>query len=338
MTCLKAAMVATMVMVVAMPVAGEASEPRPMTAQVPGAAAPADQRPLVIASGEVTGYYFPAAGAVCRILNKERPQGRGCAVMPSSGSAANIASLRSGEADLAILQARAAQMAVQGREGFKEAGPFPDLRAIMSLHGETVLVLARQGAAIKALADLKGKRVNLGRPGSFQRGMAEAVIESAGLTEGDLSPAVELDLSDQAVELCEGNIDAAFFTGIHPMTEAQAAIDECDAVAIPVSIKGAEAFLKRSPWFAHAMIRKGTYESLKEDLASLQVKAVLVGTTRLSADDVSGVLKAVHANFGSFTRLHPVLKGLTKNTTAKEGLTIKPHDGADRFYTETNLR
>lgn len=328
-------MVAMMVVAV-VPASSGASEPRPMVAAVPNAGA--EQRPLVIASGEVTGYYFPAAGAVCRVLNKERPQGRGCAVMPSSGSAANVASLRSGEADLAILQARAAQMAVQGREGFKDQGPFADLRAIMSLHGETVLVLARQGSGIKGLSDLKGKRVNLGRPGSFQRGMAEAVIEAAGLTEGDLSPAVELDLSDQAVELCEGNIDAAFFTGVHPMAEAQAAVDECDAVAIPVSLKGAESFLKRAPWFSHTVIRKGTYDSLKEDLASVQIKAVLVGTSRLSADDVQAILKALHANFGSFIRLHPVLKGLTKSTTAKEGLTIKPHDGADKFYTETNLK
>jgi TRAP transporter TAXI family solute receptor len=298
----------------------------------------ADQRPLVIASGEVTGYYFPAAGALCRVLNKERPRGVGCAVLPSSGSAANVAALRSGEADLAILQSRAASFAVQGREGFKESGPYGDLRAILSLHGEAVLVLARQGAGIKSLSDLRGKRVNLGRSGSFQRSMAEAVIEAGGLTEGDLSPAVELDISDQAVELCEGNIDAAFFTGIHPMSEAQAAVDECDAVPIAIPVKSVEAHQKRSPWFSPATIRKGTYESLKEDLPSLQVRAILVGTTRLASEDVHAILKAVHTNFGAFTRLHPVLKGLSKSTTAKDGLTIKLHDGAEKFYAETNLK
>lgn len=298
----------------------------------------AEPRPLVIASGEVTGYYFPVAGALCRVLNKERPWGVGCAVMPSSGSAANVASLRSGEADLAILQSRAAQLAAQGRDGFKEAGPFADMRAILSLHGETVLILARQGAGIKSVADFKGKRVNLGRPGSFQRSMAEAVLEASGLTEGDLSPAVELDLSDQGVELCEGNIDAAFFTGVHPMSEALAAIDECDAVPVPIPVKSVEASLKRASWLSPAFIRKGSYEGLKEDLPSLQVRAVLVGSTRLAPEDVHAILKAVHTNFGAFTRLHPVLKGLSKQGTAKEGLTVKLHDGAEKFYAETNLK
>lgn len=298
----------------------------------------AERRTLMIGSGEVTGYYFPAAGALCRVVNKERPRGMGCAVVPSKGSAANVTALKAGDEDLALLQSRAAQLALAGAEGFKEAGPFPELRAVMTLHGESVVVLARQGAGIDSLADLKGKRVNLGRPGSFQRNMAEIVLEAAGLSEGELSPAVELDLAEQAGELCEGNIDVAFFAGIHPMDQVAAAIDECNAVLVPVKAKSLDATLKRAPWLSRATIRKGVYDGMKDDVPSLQLKAVLATTTRMPADEVYDLLKAVHANFGAFTRLHPVLNGLSKGETAKDGLTLKLHDGADKFYGETGLK
>lgn len=301
------------------------------------APAAAERHTLVITSGEVTGYYFPAAGALCRVINKERPRGASCAVSPSSGSAANVAALRSGEADFAILQSRAAVQAANGGEGFKDAGAMADLRAVMSLHGEAVAILARQGAGIESPADLKGKRVNLGRPGSFQRAMAEMVLEAVGLSEGDLSPAVELDLAEEAAALCEGNIDAAFFTGIHPMAEASVAVDECNATLVPVKGKPLEAWLKRNPWMSKATLRKGTYDGVNDDIASLQLRAVLAAPSRVPAEEVYDLLKALHANFPAFTRLHPVLKGLGKGETAKDGIAIKLHDGAEKYYSETGL-
>lgn len=297
-----------------------------------------DRPMLIVGAGEVTGYYYPTAGALCRVLNKERPGGKACAVSPSSGSGANVAALRAGEVDLAILQSRAAHLAVTGGEGFKDSGAFSELRALMSLHGETVLVLARANSGIATLADLKGKRVNMGRPGSFQRSMAEFVIEAAGLSEGDMAPVVELDLAEQAPALCEGNIDVAFFTGIHPMAEATAAVDECNATLVPVIAKALESNLKKTHWLSRASVKAGTYGDGKDDTPSLALKAVLAATTRLSDDDAYAVLKGVHANFGALVRLHPVFDGMVKAATARDGIAIRLHPGAERFYSEANLR
>lgn len=302
-----------------------------------GLASAAERHVVVVGAGEVTGFYFPAAGALCRVMNKEHPHGATCAVEPSSGSAANVTALRAGEMDFALLQSRAALLAAEGAEGFRENGPFADLRAVMSLHGEVVTVLVRQGAGIASLADLKGKRVNLGRPGSFQRSMAEMVLEAGGLSEGDLAPAVELELAEEAAALCEGNIDAAFFTGIHPMAEAAAAVDECDATVLPIKARSLDNWLKRNPWMSKATLRKGTYDGVNDDIAALQVKAILATTTRTSAEDVYDMLKAVHTNFPALSRLHPVLKGLTKADTARDGIAIKLHEGAEKFYAETGL-
>lgn len=298
----------------------------------------AERHVLVVGSGEVTGFYYPAAGALCRVFNKERPGGATCAVSPSSGSAANIAALRAGDLDLALVQSRAAVMALNGAEGFKEAGPFPELRALMSLHGEAVAVLARDGSNIKSLADLRGKRVNLGRPGSFQRQMAEIVLDAAGISEGELSPAVELDMAEQGVELCEGNIDAAFYTGIHPMDEAASAVEDCNATLVPIKSKDMDAFVKKHPWLSRMNVKSGTYGGVKDDVPSLGLKAVLATTARLPPEEVHGFLKAVHANFAAFTRLHPALRGLSKAEMAKDGIAIKLHDGAEKFYAETGGR
>ncbi len=302
------------------------------------AARAGERKVLAIGSGEVTGYYYPVAGALCRVMNKEHVKPGLCLVMPSSGSAANVAALKAGEIDMAILQARAAQQAVAGGEGFKENGPFPDMRAVMSLHGEAVLLLAREGAEINSVADLKGKRVNLGRPGSFQRFMAGAVLEAAGLSEGELSPAVELDLSEQAGELCEGNIDAAFFSGIHPMPEAVTALGECNATIVPIKAKTMDGFLKRNPWAGHGTIRKGTYDGQDADIPSLEMETLLVTTTQVPAEDVQAVLRAVNANFTAMTRLHPVLGGLQKAASAKDGMAIKLHEGAEKFYGEAQQK
>lgn len=297
------------------------------------AAGAAERRTLVIAGGEVTGYYFPVAGALCRVINKDHPLGLGCAVMPSSGSAANVAALRSGDADLALVQSRAAQMAAIGAEGFKEAGPMAELRAVMALHGEVSVVVARPGSGIEQLGDLKGKRVNLGKPGSFQRTMAETVIDASGLSQGDLSVLVELDLAEQAAELCQGNIDAAVFTGIHPMPEVQMAVEECGASLVQIRSKSMDSFFKKVPWVARFAIRNGTYDGQKEDVAAIGLKTLLVAG-KLSADEVAAVARTVWANFGAFTRLHPALRGLTKAEASHDGIPIRMHDGVEKAPAE----
>lgn len=301
------------------------------------AAEAAERRTLVIAGGEVTGYYFPVAGAICRVINKDHPHGLGCAVMPSSGSSANLALLRSGEADLALVQSRAASQAVAGEEGFREFGPMPDLRALMALHGEVAVVLTRPGAGIDQLGDLKGKRVNLGRPGSFQRTMAETVIDASGLSQGDLSVLVELDTGEQAAELCQGNIDAAVFTGVPPMPEVQAAMEECGATLVPIRSKSLDSFLKKVPAVARFVIKGGTYDGQKEDVAAIGLKTLLV-SNRLSDEDAADVVKAVWSNFGAFTRLHPALKGLTKAEASRDGIPVKMHAGAVKVHGEEGGR
>lgn len=289
--------------------------------------------PIVISSGEVSGYYFPTAGALCRVLNKDKIQGRTCLVQPSIGSSANLTAVGVGEVELGLAQSRAAALAAGSGEGYLGA-PVHDLRAIMSLYGEAGVILVRPESQITQMSDLKGKRVNLGKVGSFQRSMADALLSAAKLSEGDFAQVVELDLETQAQALCEGNLDAAFFSGVHPMTEVMGAIDQCGAVPLslpPSVIAQGEA---RMPWLSKLVIPGNSYEGIKDDVTTLAVRTLLVTTERAPSEFVYEIVKAVHSNFAALIRLHPVLNNLSRVESAKAGIAIPLHDGARRYYTE----
>lgn len=289
--------------------------------------------PLVISSGEVAGYYYPTAGALCRVLNKDKIQGRTCLIQPSIGSSANITALGAGDVDLGLAQSRAAMLAAGNGEGY-QGTPVPGLRAVLSLYGEAVLIMVRPESQIGQISDLKGKRVNLGKVGSFQRSMADAVLSMAKLSEGDFTQVVELDLDGQAQALCDGNLDAAFFSGVHPMNEVMAAIDQCGAVPLSLPNSVILAAEAKMPWMSKLVIPGNAYEGIKEDVSTLAVRTLLVTTERTPSEVIYEVVKAIHGNFAALTHLHPVLANIKKEETAKVGIAIPLHDGARRYFTE----
>ena len=289
--------------------------------------------PLVIAAGEVAGFYYPTAGALCRVLNKDKVQGRTCLVQPTTGSSANITAIGAGDAELGLVQSRAAMLAAGSGEGFQGV-PVRNLRAVLSLYGEAVLVMVRPEAQIVQLADLKGKRVNLGKVGSFQRAMADTLLSAAKLSEGDLAQVVELDLDAQAQALCDGNLDAAFFSGVHPMTEVMGAIDQCGAVPLSIPTTVIQASEAKQPWLSKLVIPGNAYDGIKDDVTTMAVRTLLVTTEQAPSDQIYDLVKAIHGNFGAFTRQHPVLANLNKEDTAKAGVAIPLHDGARRFFAE----
>jgi TRAP transporter TAXI family solute receptor len=298
----------------------------------------AAEHSLTVGSGEVAGVFYPEAGAVCRVVNKDRARhGLRCLVEPSAGSAANIDALKSGDQQLAIIQSKALAQAVAGSGPYAKAGPSPELRALLSLHGEAVAVVLGANSKIKSVADLKGKRVNLGRPGSYQRAMAEALLQAEGVSVAQLGSAMEMEPAKQVKGLCENQIDVAFFSGLHPMPEVQEALDECGATLLPLKDAAIEAFLKGNPAFSRLTIPADDYQGLKEKVPTIGLRAVLVATDKLSAEDAYQVVKAVMENLGSLKAMHAQLGGLDKKSMARESLAAPLHDGAKKYFTENGL-
>ena len=176
------------------------------------APASAQQKFISIGTGGVTGVYYPTGGAICRLVNKDRKEhGIRCSVESTGGSVYNTRTIRAGELNFGVVQSDVQAAAVAGTGKFADEGAFDGLRAVFSVHPEPVQVMVRGDSGISSIADMAGKRINIGNPGSGTRVLAEVQMAAAGISAADLGLAAELKSSEQAAALCDGKIDGAFW-------------------------------------------------------------------------------------------------------------------------------
>jgi TRAP transporter TAXI family solute receptor len=293
---------------------------------------------ITIGTGGVTGVYYPTGGAICRLVNKDRKQhGIRCSVESTGGSIYNLNTIRAGELDMGVAQSDWQYHAYNGTSKFAESGPDKELRAVFSVHPEPFTVLARADSGIKRIEDLKGKRVNIGNPGSGQRGTMEVVMNALGWTLDDFALASELKSAEQSKALCDNKIDAMVFTVGHPSGSIKEATTSCDAVVVEVSGSAIDKLVADHPYYRHAVIPGGMYRGNDNDVKTFGVGATFVSSTRTPADTVYHVVKAVFENFDSFRRLHPAFENLAQEEMVKDGLSAPLHDGAKRYYAEAGL-
>jgi TRAP transporter TAXI family solute receptor len=192
---------------------------------------------ITIGTGGVTGVYYPTGGAICRLVNKDRKtHGIRCSVESTGGSVYNLKTIRAGELEFGVVQSDWQHHSFHGTsENFEADGPFEGLRAVFSIHPEPFTVVARADSGIKTFDDLKGKRVNLGNPGSGARGTFEVVMEKMGWSASDFALAAELRPAEQSQALCDNQIDAMVFTVGHPSGTIQEATTACDSVLVNVT-------------------------------------------------------------------------------------------------------
>jgi uncharacterized protein len=294
---------------------------------------------VTIGTGGVTGVYYPAGGAICRLVNKGRKeQGTRCSVEATGGSIYNIDTLRQGELDMAIVQSDVQYKAWKGQgEEFQGQGPFDDLRSVFSLHAEPFTVVARDDSGIHTFDDLKGKRVNVGNPGSGQRSTMEVVMQRKGWTMADFKLASELKSAEQADALAADKIDAMVFTVGHPSGSIQEATATTDAHLVPVTGPAIDGLLKDFPYYTRAVIPGGLYRGTPDDVETFGVRATFVTSARLPDDVVYRVVKAVFENFDEFRKLHPAFANLNKEEMVTQALSAPLHPGAEKYYKEAGL-
>ncbi|MEQ8806159.1 MAG: TAXI family TRAP transporter solute-binding subunit, partial [Rhodospirillales bacterium] len=172
---------------------------------------------ITIGTGGVTGVYFPAGGAICRLVNKDRKDhGVRCSVESTFGSVFNINAIRSGDLDLGLAQSDTQYGAVRGEAPFDKRGPYPELRSVFSLHAEPVTLMARADAKIRHINDVKGRRMNIGNPGSGTLATWQVIEQALGWKRRDLALAAEFKANQQGEALCDNKIDAFFTLVGHP--------------------------------------------------------------------------------------------------------------------------
>ncbi|MHB1124185.1 MAG: TAXI family TRAP transporter solute-binding subunit [Ramlibacter sp.] len=299
------------------------------------APAAAQQKFITIGTGGVTGVYYAAGGAICRLVNKDRAKhGIRCSVESTGGSVFNVNTIKAGELDLGFTQSDVQYNALKGLAQFKDAGAWGDQRAVFSVHPEPFTAVARKEANVKTFADFKGKRFNVGNPGSGTRASLEELIAAMGWKLTDFSLASELKADEHGPALCDGKIDGFFYGVGHPSANIQDPTTSCGAKLVPITGPAVDKLLKDKPYYARAVIPGGLYPNNPDATNTYGVLATVVASSKAPADTVYQVVKAVFDNFEEFKKLHPALAHLKPENMAKDGLSAPLHEGAARYYKE----
>ncbi len=298
----------------------------------------ARSRFVTIGTGAVTGVYYPAGGAIAKLVSEGREaHGIRMAVESTAGSVFNVNAVVSGDLDFGIVQSDRQYQAMKGMAEWSEKGPQIDLRAICSLHPEAVTLVVAADSGIETLEDLKGKRVNIGNPGSGQRQNSIDVLTAAGIDwRTDIAPE-NLKASECATMLQDSRIDAFFYTVGHPagaITESTAGRRKIRIVPIA----GMDSLLATHPYYAEAIIDVAHYPRAENeaDVPTIGVMTTVVTSANVPEDVVYEVTRALFENLEGFREQHPAFAGLTREGMLR-GLSAPMHEGALRYYREAGL-
>ena len=294
----------------------------------------AQQKFLTIGTGGVTGVYYAAGGAICRLVNKDRAKhGIRCSVESTGGSVFNVNTIKAGELDLGVAQSDVGYNAHRGEGQFKGQA-YGDLRSVMSLHPEPFTVLTRKEANAKNFTDMKGKKFNVGNPGSGTRSSLEELIAAMNWKLSDFALASELKADEHGPALCDGKIDGFFYAVGHPSANIQDPTTSCGAKLAPITGPAVDKLVASKPYYAKVTIPGGMYPGNPDPTPTYGVLATLVSSSKVPADTVYAVVKAVFDNFDEFKKLHPALANLKPEEMVKNGLSAPLHEGAARYYRE----
>ena len=303
---------------------------------LPQPAAAAEQRFVTIGTGGITGVYYAVGGAICRLVNKDRAKnGIRCSVESTGGSVYNVNTIKAGELDFGMAQSDVQYQAYHATGKFTQ--PYKELRAVFSVHPEPFTVVARKEANIKRFTDFKGKRFNVGNPGSGTRAAMEELLKALHMKMSDFSLASELKADEHGPALCDNKIDGFFYGVGHPSANIQDPTTTCGAKLVPLTGPAIDKLVKAHPYYAYATIPGGLYANNPQPTQTYGVLATLVTSSKVPADIVYTITKAVFDNLDEFKKLHPAFAHLDAAHMVKDGLSAPLHEGAARYYREKGL-
>ena len=294
---------------------------------------------VTIGTGGVTGVYYPTGGAIAKMVNKKRSEYNLRATVESTGgSVFNVNAIAAGDLEFGVVQSDRQFQAYNGTADW-EGKPVETLRAVFSIHPESVTIVANASKNTKTVADLKRKIVNIGNPGSGQRGNAEDLFAAAGIDIDKDLKSEGMKAAESASMLQDGRIDAFFYTVGHPngsVKEAVSGATKVNFVAVPADV--VKKLTDKFSYYAPADIPVADYPGVTSaaDVPTFGVKATLCTSATVSDDAVYAITKEVFENFDEFKTLHPAFANLTKESML-QGLSAPLHPGAVKYYKEAGL-
>jgi uncharacterized protein len=286
-----------------------------------------------LGTGELSGIYYPVGEAICHIVNRHiDTDGVRCSPETTPGSVYNIAALRSGELEFAIVQSDVQFEAYEGRGPWRDA-PFRGLRAVASLYPELVTLMVQASSPIRNLLGLAGRQVNVGSRGSGTRATWDTIAAGLGWRDGEAVRPVELRGDEAKAALCRGTVDANLLIVGHPSPLVAAQAAACPVAFVAVAGTPIDELVRDHPYYRSGMI-DGRLYGLSDQVPTFGVQATLVTSTSVSARVVGVVAKALLTHMAELRTMHPALAGLTEPALTRAGLTAPLDAGAAEIYKE----
>ena len=287
---------------------------------------------MTMGTGGTQGTYYAFGGVLGQYIKNHA--GIDVTVVSTDGSKANIEYIDAGDYQLGTVQSDVMAYAWAGTRSFEANGKINSFRVVAGLYAEAVQ-LVTMDPSIKSVADLAGRNVSIGAPGSGVYFNAVDILAAAGLTEADINPQY-MSFGDSADGLKDGKIDAAFIVAGAPTAAITELCTTNNAYLVPIDGEIAENLFAASPFYTAYTIPAGTYAGQEADVTTVTVKATLIVSASASEDDVYNLCKAIFDNASAIAVENG--KGAELSVeNATSGMTVPFHAGAARYFAEKGI-
>lgn len=283
---------------------------------------------FTVGTGNVSGSYFSAARSICERINRFEAGRMRCSPEPTPGSIYNLRMLAEGELDMAFTQSDWQKAALTGTDMFAGQAAIPDMRGVVSLFPETLTLLVRGNARIGSVADLAGKSVDIGRPGSGRNASFSRLLALLSIEHETFGRIEELEPSAAIYDLCAGRLDATILITGHPNSLVARALRDCDVRLVDFRGPAVDAYFAGDTSFSESLIPLATYPQLTSDIRSWAVTATIVARADTDAATVEAFVANLLANLETLARTNPLFAGLTPETMRERGMSAPLHPGA----------
>ncbi|QGR02474.1 TAXI family TRAP transporter solute-binding subunit [Ehrlichia ruminantium] len=297
-----------------------------------------DKQYILIGTGSMTGVYYPIGSSICRFIAADYGNDENsiiCSISSTSGSVYNLNSMRYANMDIGIIQSDLEYYAYNGIGLYEKMPAMKNLRILSSLHKEYLTIVVRSNSNILTIDDIKGKRVNIGSPGTGVRIAMLKLLNEKGWSRKDFAVMAELKSSEQAQALCDNKIDVMVDVVGHPNAAIQEAAATCDIKLISLDDNLIDSLHAKYPYYQRDIIYGSLYNNLP-DVQTVSVKASLIATTELSDDLAYKVVKSLVTHLNELHSITGALRNLTVKDMVQSDITPL-HNGARRYYKEIGI-
>jgi len=288
---------------------------------------------LTLATGSTGGTYFPLGGAMAGVWNDNLDDIR-VNTRSSGASVENLRILNAGEVELVMAVNGVAAAGVEGRGAFADDGALDNIAFVGNIYGEVMQIIARADAGITSVADMAGKRIAIGPPGSGTEVLARTILETSGIDPDNDITALQDTFGDATEGMRDGRIDAAFAILALPHGGTTDLANSVDLSLISIEGELLDMLLANDQTLSALDVPADIYPNLTAGATFVTNWATLYASPDLSEDTVYQLTKVLYEQNESIANAHAVGRQIQIGTATDGRAGIPMHPGAERYYNE----